>query len=414
MKVKFLILTQYFPPETGAAQNRLLQLAKQLQRLNLEVSVLTAMPNYPKMKIFEGYRKFFWHHEIMEGIPVQRCWIFTGTSKSILPRLLNYFSFVFTSLFTGLIKTGKQDVILCESPPLFLGISAWTLSKIKGAKLVFNVSDLWPESAEKLGLVTNRHLLGLSTRLEEFLYRQSVLVTGQTQGIVKNISGRFPGKRVFWLKNGVLANEVNRNLPDPSDWKRENGFLSRDVLIIYAGIIGHAQGLEVILRAALLLEDLPHVKFLLVGSGPVLDNLKSLQKKNGAKNVIFYENRPKQQVLQMINSCDASVIPLKKLELFKGAIPSKIFENLALKKPILLGVEGEAKEIFIDNARAGWFFEPENEYDLAEKIRYMVSNPQEAAEAGNRGFQLLEDQFNPEKITSEFHQLLLSTLNIPR
>jgi glycosyltransferase involved in cell wall biosynthesis len=407
MAIKLLILTQYFPPETGAAQNRLLQLATQLKRLDVEITVLTAMPNYPTMRIFDGYRNKWYHFEVLGGIPVHRCWIYSGTSKSIIPRLFNYFSFVKTSFLTGLFKIEKQDYIFCESPPLFLGISAWCLSKIKRAKLIFNVSDLWPESAEKLGLVTNKALLGISTILEEFLYRSSVLITGQTQGIVKNIANRFPDKRVLWLKNGVVAAEINQNLPDRETWRMENGFRSDDFLVIYAGIIGHAQGLEVIIKAAALLKTDSKIKFLLVGSGPVKDQLISLQQETGAGNVIFYPNRLKTEVLGMVNACNVSVIPLKKLDLFKGAIPSKIFENLALKKPILLGVEGEAKEIFIDQGNAGCFFEPENETDLADKVKFLAENPQYANEAGLNGHTLLAAQFDPVIIAREFFQALL-------
>lgn len=410
MAPKLLILTQYFPPETGAAQNRLLQLAVQLKKLGIEVSVLTAMPNYPTMRIFNGYRNKFYHFEEISGIPVHRCWIYAGTSKSIIPRLFNYFSFVKTSFLTGLVKIKRQDFILCESPPLFLGISAWCLSKIKRAKLIFNVSDLWPESAEKLGLVTNKTLLGISTILEEFLYRHSVLVTGQTQGIVENISSRFPGKKVIWLKNGVVASEISQNLVDRNKWRSENGFRADDFLVIYAGIIGHAQGLEVIIKAAGLLSSRERIKFLLVGSGPVRDQLISLQKETGAGNVYFFDNRPKTEVIGMVSACDVSVIPLKKLDLFKGAIPSKIFENLALKKPLLLGVEGEAKEIFIDRGKAGLFFEPENAADLSEKVLILASDRNLAGEAGENGYTLLREQFNPIIIAGEFYQELLRFL----
>src|SRR5688500_12999889 len=126
----------------------------------------------------------------MNGLQVHRSWIYVSKSKGIMKRLLNYFSFVFSSFFTGWFRLGKQDFILCESPPLFLGIAAYLLAKLKRSKFIFNVSDLWPESAEKLGLVTNKFFLGAATKLEEFLYRKADLITGQTQGIVKNIASR--------------------------------------------------------------------------------------------------------------------------------------------------------------------------------------------------------------------------------
>jgi hypothetical protein len=155
--VNILILTQYFPPEIGAPQNRLFELAVRLQKKGASITVLTAMPNYPQMQIHEAYKGKIYKYETMSGMHVHRAWIYVSKSKSILSRLLNYFSFVLTSLWHGLFKVkGQYDFILCESPPLFLGITAYLLKILKGSKLIFNVSDLWPESAEKLGLVTNK------------------------------------------------------------------------------------------------------------------------------------------------------------------------------------------------------------------------------------------------------------------
>ncbi|MEI6173148.1 MAG: glycosyltransferase family 4 protein [Bacteroidota bacterium] len=403
--MNFLIITQYFPPETGAPQNRLLQLAKRLKKSGVNVVVLTAMPNYPQMRIYEGYRGKFYAYEEIEGIPVHRCWIYAGASKSILPRLVNYFSFVKSSFVVGLFKCSSQDFIFCESPPLFLGITAWLLSLIKRAKLIFNVSDLWPESAEKLGLVTNPFLIKISTILEEFLYRNSVMVTGQTQGIVKNISSRFPAKRVHWLKNGVDIDELN-NIPADPLWRLNNGFQPDDFLLLYAGILGHAQGLEVILHAAKILENQPNVQFIMVGSGPVREQLMTLKKEMNLSNLHFFDNMPKREVIPVIRASDVALIPLRKLDLFKGAIPSKIFENLALRKPVLLGVEGEAKELIVEKGKAGWAFEPENAADLAAKIIYLAENRILLREAGDYGYDFLRQEFDLDKVALEFLDIL--------
>jgi glycosyltransferase involved in cell wall biosynthesis len=271
--LKLLILTQYFPPEVGAPQNRLYELAIRLQKEGVDITVLTAMPNYPSMEIHKSYlgKKYF--YEEMEGLKVHRSSIFVSKNKSIIKRLQNYFSFVWSSYIIGRKKLDSNyDFILCESPPLFLGISAYLLSKNKKAKMIFNVSDLWPESAEKLGLVTNKLFLKLATILEEFLYRKSVLITGQTQGIVENISTRFPQKNVYWLPNGVDLQLYNpENII--SNWREENGFFINELLLLYAGIIGYAQGLEIILKAAKKTEGNPEIKYLLLGSGPEKDKL---------------------------------------------------------------------------------------------------------------------------------------------
>jgi glycosyltransferase involved in cell wall biosynthesis len=404
--VKILILTQYFPPEVGAAQNRLWNLASRLQQKGAEVTVLTGMPNYPQMKIQDGYRKKCYMKESIGDIAIHRCWLYAGTSKSIFPRLMNYFSFVLSSFFTGWFKLGRFDYILCESPPLFLGMSAVLLKKMKRAKLIFNVSDLWPESAEKLGLISNRFLLNISTRLEEYLYRASYIITAQTKGIVQNISLRFPGKTVYWLKNGVDLASYN-NLPSKDmSWRRESGFAEDDFLLLYAGILGHAQGLEVVLKAAGLLKENNRIRFILIGYGPEKDKLVKMKEALSLDNLFFFDSLPRPELLKIIANVDAALIPLRKIDLFKGAIPSKIFENLALKKPILLGVEGEAKEIFIEEGNAGLAFLPEDEHDLAAKVEMLFQNGKLASDLGENGYRYVSRMFNWDNIADDFWNVL--------
>lgn len=405
--MKLLILTQYFPPEVGAPQNRLYELAIHLQRKGVEISVLTAMPNYPQMQIHTAYRNKFYFYEEMNGLKIYRSWIYVSKSKGILKRLINYFSFVKSSFLIGWFKLGKFDYILCESPPLFLGITAYLLKKLKSAELIFNVSDLWPESAEKLGLVKNKIFLKITTYLEEFLYRHSKLITGQTQGIVKNISSRFPNKKVYWLPNGVDLNYYKvENIV--STWKTGNHFLNDDFILLYAGIIGHAQGLEVILKTAEQLKGYSKIKFVLVGSGPEKEKLQQLKEKFNIENVYFFESVTKNKMPEIIAAIDIAIIPLKKLELFKGAIPSKIFENLAMKKPILLGVEGEAKELFIDEGNCGLAFEPENAENLSRKILQLYENRNLLLQLGENGRKYVQKKFTRNKIADDFWNYLNS------
>ena len=267
--MRIVFLTQYFPPEVGAPQNRISHLASTLKENGADVTVLTAMPNYPKMVVHEEYRGRWFCREDINGLEVLRSWIFVNKSrKNLVFRLLSYFSFVITSLLVGIFRLRKFDYVICESPPLFLGISAYVLNSINGGKLILNVSDLMPESAERLGLVTNKLLLSASYKLEEFLYRHSFLVSGQTQGIARNISSRFPKLSVYRLKNGVDLSFFRAEGVD-SDWRTTNGYSSEDFILLYAGIVGYPQGLDVILRAAVRLKGHPDIKFAIVGSGHV-------------------------------------------------------------------------------------------------------------------------------------------------
>lgn len=404
--MKLLILTQYFPPEVGAPQNRLFELAVRLKRIGVDVSVLTAMPNYPQMKIYDGYEGKDYLYEEIEGIPVHRASIYLPKSKSIIQRLLNYFSFVYSSAKVGKNKIGDVDVIMCESPPLFLGYSALYLKRKKKAKLIFNVSDLWPESAEKLGVVTNKRMLKLAYNLEAKLYRKSVLVTGQTQGICKSINQRFPEVKTYWLPNGVDVSYYNPSSVT-SNWRKENGFQETDVLFLYAGIIGLAQGLEIILSAAEKVKDNISIKFILLGSGPEKEKLQAIKQEKQLTNVYFFDAVSKTQMPQIVQASDVSVIPLRKLELFLGAIPSKIFENLAMEKAVILAVDGEARELFVNQGQCALYSEPENVEDLVKNVFLLVNDTNLRKQLGERGRMYVEQSFNRNTIAQNFHKELI-------
>jgi len=405
--MKLLILSQYFPPEVGAPQNRLFELAVRLTKDHgVDITVLTAMPNYPEMEIKEGYKNVKYLYEDMSGLKVHRSSIYVTKSKGIVKRLLNYFSFVWSSYQIGRSKLESEyDFIFCESPPLFLGISAFFLCKSKKARLIFNVSDLWPESAEKLGLVTNKVMLKAATLLEEFLYKKSVLVTGQTQGIVKDISSRIPNKDVYWLPNGVDLKLYN---PDAitSNWREENGFDDKDLLLLYAGIVGHAQGLELLIHAADKLQHLPEVKILILGSGPEKEKLIALKSQMKTENVKFLDLVTKKEMPQIIKAIDVALVPLKKLDLFKGAIPSKIFENLAMEKALLLGVDGEARGLFIEEGHSGLYFEPEDVEDLVKQIKYLESDRASIDTYGKNGRKYVAEKFNRDNLARGFYEEL--------
>lgn len=406
--MKLLILTQYYPPEIGAPQNRLHELAVRLKSNGIDVEVLTAMPNYPKMEIFETYKNGKIKEEVIDGIPVFRSRIFVSHSKSIIARLLNYFSFVVTSYFRGR-KLGKYDFLMVESPPLFLGYSAMHLSRKMNAKMIFNISDLWPESAEKLGIVTNQRLLKFAYNLERKCYERSHLITGQTNGIVKDILARFPHKKVYWLPNGVDLDFYNPEIISAVGFRQKHQFTDEQVLFFYGGILGHAQGLQIILNAAKQVENFPDAQFILQGAGPEKDSLMVLQKELNLTNVHFLPPVSKVEMPGILKEIDVALVPLRKLDLFQGAIPSKVFEALSMEVPLLLGVDGEARTHFIDNAEAGLFFEPENHDDLSKKIHFLLENRSEIKQMGENGRKYVMENFNRNKIANSFQEQLLKS-----
>lgn len=404
--LKLLILTQYFPPEVGAPQNRLFELALRLKKLGLDITILTAMPNYPQMEIYEGYKNKKYFYEEIEGLKIHRSKIFVSKNKSIVSRLRNYFSFVSSSAKAGNKIKEEFDFLMCESPPLFLGYSAMYLARKKNAKLIFNVSDLWPESAEKLGVVTNKWLLKLAYHLEKKLYKKSVLVTGQTQGICKNINQRFPAIKTYWLPNGVDLTYYNRETIADTDWREKNNFTNSDFIFLYAGIIGIAQGLEIILKAATHFKNNTLLKFVIMGSGPEKEKLQHLKAELKLENVFFLNPVTKKEMPFILKSINVAIIPLKKLDLFLGAIPSKLFENLAMEVPILLGVDGEARELFITKGNCGLFFEPDNESDLVRKILEIITHKNLALQYGKNGRAFVNEFFNRDNIATNFYNKL--------
>ena len=285
--MKILILTQYYPPEIGAPQNRLHELAVRLKAKGSEIEVLTALPNYPKMEIHEKYKRGENRVEYIDDIKVIRSWIYVSKSKSIISRLLNYFSFVWSSYWRGR-KLGNYDYILVESPPLFLGYSAMALSRKLNAKLIFNVSDLWPESAEKLGIVTNKRLLRLAYKLEKKCYLNASIITDKLKVLLMISKHAFHKKKYSgYLMELTYLSIIQRryhkvNLDKIRVLKQRILFSSMEEFL------GHAQGLELMLETANALKKYEDIHFVIQGSGPEKEKLIDLKKRYELKNIHFF------------------------------------------------------------------------------------------------------------------------------
>jgi len=403
--MKILFLTQYCPPEVGAPQNRIFEFAKQLKKFGHEVTILTAMPNYPRGEIFEEYRGKKIVKETIDGIDIVRTGIYATKSKDFVKRLRNYLSFTWSSVFSGAKHIEKQDVIITESPPLFLGWSGYVLSKMKKAKFIFNVSDLWPESAVKLGVLNNKAMIRASTWLEEFCYRKAAAVTGQTKGIVDNIVSRgFDKNKVHIITNGVDTEFFKKQ--NRSEEFRESIGIKNKFAVVYAGIHGIAQGLEVLVDAAEIIKEEKEIQIVFIGEGPEKPMLMNKVKEKKLENVSFLPMQDKKDMPKIIASMDATVVPLKKLDIFKGALPSKMFENLASEIPIVLAVEGEAENL-INDAQAGIVVEPENSKEIAKAILKLHKNKELREDLGKNGRSYVMNNFSREAIARKLENILL-------
>ncbi len=370
--MRVLLITQYFPPEMGAPQARLYELAKRLQGMGHKITVLTALPNYPTGKIFKGYRGRARKTEVMDEIRVIRTCLYPSKSSKTLPRLLSYLSFGISSVLLGIWTLGWQDVVLIESPPLFLVPFALFVSKIVRAKPVMMVSDIWPDIIIRMGHASPK---SLSTKmmlwLEKFSYKHSYAVALTNPGACSQIRERFP-----YLKNvTVISNGVDTKMFSPDlrkdEVRSELGAVPDDFLVGYCGLHGLAQGLEVILDAAAKLKDRPKIKFVMIGDGPTKDELVQRAKTMKLANLSFYDRRPKDKMPDVLASLDASLVPLSAR--FPGTMPSKVYEALASRTPPIVakGCEGEA---LVTEFKAGQCYEPGDPDEMVRAILYLADN----------------------------------------
>ncbi|MFC0477877.1 glycosyltransferase family 4 protein [Robertmurraya beringensis] len=402
--MRVIYLCQHFPPETGAPQIRVYEVSKELLSRGHQVEVVTAFPHHPKGVIPEEYRGMFYMYEDWDGIPVHRTWIYPSPKGSFWKRLASYFSFTF-SAFYGLLKAKPTDVIICNSPPLFLGITGYLGAKLKGAKFVFNVADIWPESAVELGILKNKRFIQLAEKLENFLYKKSWKIATATEGIREYMikKGKKP-EDVFLLPNGVNTETF---VPLPKDQELiESLGLTGKKIYMYAGALGYAQGLDSVLEAASLIKDDPSIHFLFVGDGQEKDKLLAMKDTLDLENVTFYGTVPVSEMPRMFSIADYSIVSLRNIELFKGARPSKIFPAISTGTPVLYCGVGESASI-LEEYECGRIAEPENPKAIAEAIRELHSVSEEQYEnMSKKGRQLAIDHYSWKSIVEDLLQAI--------
>lgn len=402
--MRIIIHTQYYPPEMGAPQARLSDLAKRLKRLGHDLEVLTAMPNYPTGRIFEGYPRFYMKDSI-DDLGVHRSWILPSNKLSIVHRLISYLSFCLSSLMVGLIKTRKADVVITESPPIFLAVAGLILAKAKGARWIMNVSDLWPDSAKYIGMLREQSAVyRVLSGLAHFLYRRALMVTGQSREIVAEVQRQVPAVKAYHLSNGV---DTERFTPDKArEAIRKQYLKDGEVGFVYAGLHGLFQGLDQILLAAEKVKDSP-ARFILIGDGPEKQSLLKMAKDLHLTNVDFYPPMPHDQIPSILASMDAALITLKSAIL--GAVPSKIYEAMASGIPILLVAEGEAVNI-VSKAKAGIAVTPADINAFAHAVSELISRPEWRKEMGQAGRSSAVALYDRMKIAERFSAALFGSL----
>jgi glycosyltransferase involved in cell wall biosynthesis len=383
--MRVLMFTQYYPPEVGATQNRMAHFAQALVRQGHAVTVVTALPNHPAGVIQEGYRGRLWMRRVEEGVAVIRVWVATTPQKTFITRLAFYLSYVWHALLAGLLLTGsRHDVVFATSPPLTVGLPGLLYARLRRVPFVLDVRDLWPILAVELGEMRSPLVVRLAHRLERLLYRGAAAVTVVTRGFRTYIHEQgLPDHRVVFLPNGTVP-EVFRPLPPDESLRGSLGLDGRFVVGFF-GNHGIAQDLEGVLKTAHLMAGDARVRFLFVGEGPVKADLMGQQQQLGLTNVSFLGQVSQAEVIRYISLSDVMVVPLRRIELFRTFIPSKLFDFMACAQPILLQVDGEAREI-LEQAGAGVFVPPGDPSALAAAIwRMMAMSVQERTAMGAAG-----------------------------
>ncbi len=402
--MKILFLTDNFPPEGNAPANRTFEHCMEWKRKGATITVITCAPNFPKGKVFDGYKNKLYQTEMMEGIKVIRVWSYISANQGTFKRTLDYLSFCIMSFFASLFV--KTDIIIATSPQFFTAISGYFAALFKRKPWIMEVRDLWPESIKAVNAISQSRVIDFLEKVEMFLYRKANKVIVVTDAFKRNISKRgIDPQKIEVVKNGVVLDKYKaqeKNLDILKTLKLDGKFI-----LGYLGTHGMAHKLDFILNCAAKVED-PDIHFLFIGAGAMKEELVQLKESLNLKNVTMLPPIPKKEVVDYISIIDVALVPLKKSDTFKTVIPSKIFENAAMRKPIFLGVEGESKEI-IEHYNAGLCFDPENQEDFLIQLTRLKNNQAEFANY-IKGCSVLAKDFSRKKLAHNMFGIIATII----
>jgi len=405
-----LYLSQYFPPEGGATQTRAYEMSRNLVLMGHQVTVITELPNHPSGIIAPEFRGELFHRSILDGIDVIRVWVKTSPRMNFINRILFYFSYMTASSLAGFFLDRRcYDLIYASSPPLFVGVAGLFLSWKMRIPLIFEVRDLWPESAIALGELAHPLAIRWAYRLERACYSQAKKIIVVTQGIFDNLIQRgIPEEQLSLIPNGANTDlfqfhpEARARIRDEMAW-------NENFVVVYAGIHGIAQGLEYIVDTARLLEHDSRVHFVLIGDGPQKRNIVDLVQRYKLTNLTFINEQPREVIPNYLSAADVALIPLRNLDIFKGALPSKIFDAWACNLPVIISIDGEARYL-IEIAEGGIYVPPEDMDSLKSAILSLLEDPARRIQLGANGRKFTEIHFTRKALAEKLAQTIESII----
>ncbi|SDB62112.1 Glycosyltransferase involved in cell wall bisynthesis [Flavobacteriaceae bacterium MAR_2010_188] len=349
---EIFIITSYYPPEIGAASNRIRHMAEGLQDLGYKITVVTPLPNYPTGKIFNEYKGKFISKSSHNNVNVIRLWIYASNSKNRIKRLLAMLSFSF-SLITFYISHKIPKTVIVQSPPLLVAFTSMFLLRSKNRKLLLNISDLWPSAGVELGAISEGFGLKILKRIEKFNYKSAELILGQSLEILKHVKAMFPVKKTFLYRNYPVIEKSANNYTHNASAARKS--------IVYAGLLGIAQGVLELCKNL----DFTNVDFHIYGDGAERKDLEIYIIQNPELPITYHGNVSREKLHDEITRYDFGIIPLKNR--IYGSVPSKIFEYAFLGLPIIYFGGGEGEDI-VDAYKLGFSVESGNFLELNKCI----------------------------------------------
>jgi glycosyltransferase involved in cell wall biosynthesis len=400
--LRIVWLCHYFAPEIGAPQARLLEMSREFLARGHAVEAVTCFPNHPTGVLAPSDRRVRKRTDVVEGVTVERCWSFVTPNKGFVKKTLGHLSFMVTG-WGGLSRAarrGRPDVVLVSSPTFFSVITAWLWCGVRGVPWVFEVRDLWPGVFVELGVLRNRLLIAILEWMELFLYRRASRVVVVTRSFADDIARRgIDRAKIGVVTNGVDHARFAPGEPAP-DFLREESLDGRFV-VLYLGAHGISHALGRILDAAALLRDLPDVLFVFVGEGAEKEALVRDAASRGLSNVRFVAGVPKERVVRWYRAAHVGLVPLRKVELFKTFIPSKMFELLASGLPIVGSVDGEARAI-LEESGGAVVVGPEDADAIAKAVRALRDDPERRRRMAEAGRAFAVSRYGRDRLAEDY------------
>jgi len=413
--MKILYVSQYFPPEMGAPAARASELSRHWAADGHEVTVLTGFPNHPTGVVPPEYRDSFRRlvvREQVDGVRVVRTWLFPFPNRKAHERMLNYSSFCASAATTGLFVS-RPDVVIASSPQLLVALAGWWIARWKRVPFVFEVRDLWPESLAAVGMGKGSSMLHRSlAKIAGFLYRRSDRIVVVTPAFEEHLvrHWRVPRAKISVVENGV---ETGIFAPQPGTEERRELRAEGKFVVSYIGTMGMAHGLETMITAAIQLRDSnPKIVFLMLGEGAEKQRIIALAREHNLHNLRFVDQQPREKIPSYICASDACLVLLKKTELFKTVIPTKMLEFMSCARPVILGVDGQARAI-LEEAGGGLVIEPENSDALASAVCYLATNNESARQMGQNGREYVVQKFSRRHTAEKYIRVLEHLLKVP-